>query len=825
MRLVVAEKPSVARDLARVLGASRRGEGCLEGDGLRITWCVGHLVELEDPEHYDPAWKRWSLDTLPMLPEAFVLRPRKEGRDQWKIVRALLRDRAVTEVVNACDAGREGELIFRLCYELAGCKARVLRLWVSSLTPEAIRDAWADLRPGARYDALGDAARCRSEADWLVGLNATRALTCRAREGGGGVVLSVGRVQTPTLAMIVGRDQEIAAFVPEVYWRVEADLAVAEPAARWTAVWVRSVEPPDERPDDDKDAPHVERIPDEATARAIAAAAAGRPAELRDSDRKTRREPPPLLYDLTSLQRRANVRYGFTAERTLALAQALYETHKLITYPRTDARYITPDQVPLLPDVVRGLERVPVYAPFAQAVLARGISPGRRVVDASEVGDHHAILPTGRTPDGASLGPDEKRLFDLVARRLLAVLSPDAVLESAVLVAAVDPGTAPLPEGVARPLLFRASGRVVREVGWRAVDPPGKSKELELPALQAGARGVVVAARPLEGKTRPPPPYNDATLLRAMETAGKDLDEAELARAMRRSGLGTPATRASILETLVRRQFVVREERALRATERGVAVIEALAVPELKSAELTGRWEARLHDVADGRLSRVAFMADIRGYTREVVGRIAGGAAPPQRAVAAPEEAPIGVCPRCGAPVRAKRSVFVCDGGTTCGLVIFRVVAGRPVSDRMVKELLTKGHTKPVKGFKSKAGKPFEAALTIRDDGRVGLRFERDHDGAPSAPSASDPPAAPAGAREPAKPRARAAAVEAPAPVSPVGMPCPACGAGRILEGRAAWGCDRWRDGCALRLPFERAGRRLSGAEAVALLRVAPAAR
>ncbi|MEZ4238876.1 MAG: DNA topoisomerase [Myxococcota bacterium] len=483
MRVVVAEKPSVARDLGRVLGAGRRGDGYLEGHGLRITWCVGHMAELEEPAHYQAAWKRWSFDTLPMVPEAFTVRPRKSAADQLGVLRRLLRDPDTTEVVNACDAGREGELIFRWVMELCGCTKPALRLWTSSLTDAAIKSAWAKLSPASAWDRLGAAARCRAEADWLVGMNATRALTCRAQDAGSSQLLSVGRVQTPTLAMIVARDREIAAFVPETYYRVEA--AFEAEAGRFVARWFRDGAASDEpeRPSEDRDAeaPHAERFADRELAERLAAWVVGRPAAVERAERKRTRERPPLLYDLTSLQRRANQRYGLSAARTLEIAQALYEKHKLVTYPRTDSRYLTDDQVPGLPQILQGLEPIGPYTASVQALLAqpqRLASPGPRVVNAAEVGDHPAILPTGRTPP-ADLAPDEKRVFDLVARRLLAALSTDALFDQTRLVVAVPAEAEALAAlngeagDVTAPVRFRAQGRVCADPGWRAIDPPG----------------------------------------------------------------------------------------------------------------------------------------------------------------------------------------------------------------------------------------------------------------------------------------------------------------------------------------------------------------
>ncbi len=846
MRLVIAEKPSVARDLAEVLGARRRGDGFLEGDDLRITWCVGHLVELQEPHHYRPEWKSWSLETLPVVPDRFALRVRREGGDQFAVVQRLLRDRAVRDVVNACDAGREGELIFRYVYELAGATRPVLRLWLASMTPAAIREAWGRLRPASEYDALADAARCRSEADWLVGMNATRAMTCLVRAGGGDAVVSIGRVQTPTLAMIVQRDREIEAFVPEAFWQVRATFEADAGAgvARWVGTWFRPDEPGtpgegartadgDERRDTD-DAPVAERLSDPDQARALAAAVVGRPGHLETAETRRVVDRPPQLYDLTSLQRRANQRYGLAATRTLEVAQALYEKHKLITYPRTDARHLTPDQVSELPAIARGIGVMAPYAPHVARVLARweeGARPGRRVVDATEVGDHHAILPTGRPAHTLPLSPDEKRVFDLVARRFLAALSDDALFDRTTLIVAVD---APPVAGLDGPPRFRARGRVCVQEGWRAVDPPGRSKELELPRLDAGRPVRTVDSEVVEGATRPPRPFDDASILRAMETAGRALDDAALERALRDAGLGTPATRAATLQTLLDRGFVERRGRELRATERGVAVIDAVPAPELKSAELTGRWEERLAKMARGRDARPDFMQAVVAHVGELVDAIRGAEAPRSAAFADPRAGgdAVGKCPRCGGDILERKPVFAC---AQCPFVIFRTMSGRAVSRRMVGELLQSGRTRPYKGFKSKrTGKEFEAGLELREDGTVGLWFpsagEAPPGGPPRPPGAAergpagasvapDPPAAGPRAAAP-EPGSRAAAAPSAPPAvdgsGPEGLPCPACREGRVLRGRRAWGCSRYAQGCSCVLDFREVA---SAAEAAARVR------
>jgi DNA topoisomerase III len=838
MQVVVTEKPSVARDLAKVLGAQGRGEGFLEGNGLRITWCFGHMAEHQDPVFYNADWKRWDPEHLPMLPEEFGLKVREGAKDQFKVLKRLLTSKETTSIVNACDAGREGELIFRYVAQLAGVKKTpIQRLWVSSMTDKALRQAWKTLQEGGRFDGLADAARCRAEADWLVGLNATRAMTCLARRGGGqGRVLSVGRVQTPTLAMIVKRDAEIAAFVAEDFWQVRATFAAHDVVAdlpsggegaggegaggeaaegrsapeervseSFVATWFQaggvSIEPvegaaadtpaaggadgragaraagsdDDEGDDPRGDGPtRTTRLPSAALAEAVAAATRGQVGTIGTAERRRTRERPPLLYDLTALQRRANQRYGFGADRTLQVAQALYEKHKLITYPRTDARYLTDDQVGELPGIVEAVGRLSVYAPFASAVLEAGpIRPGKRVIDASEVGDHHAILPTTRTPDPRRLSADEKRIYDLVTRRFLAALSPVALFDVALILVEVPPGPdAALPPEVRAPLTFRARGRICVDPGWQAVDPPRKRKDRVLPQLDEGAtvQGDPVKVQP--GQTRPPRPHDDASILKAMETAGRELDDAALKRAMRQSGLGTPATRASILNVLLKRGFVERNKRALLATDRGRSLIAAVPVDELKSAELTGRWEARLSAIAEGRDQRDDFMAAVRARTGDIVAAILAAEPPPAEDIEDDREV-LGACPVCGTPVRETPAVYSCQKGRACTFVIFKKVARRAVSKRAVKQLLTEGRTPVLKRFKSKAGKDFEAALTLDEEGKVVFDFP------PRAPRPGPPPN-----------------------LGPVGTPCPTCGEGQVIRGRAAFGCSRWRAGCGWRQPF-----------------------
>lgn len=761
MKLVVAEKPSVARDLARVLGARSKQEGALVGGGFTVTWCIGHLVELEEPEAYDPAWKRWSLDTLPMVPELFRLRPARKTLAQWRIVRDLLRRRDFQSVINACDAGREGELIFRSVYARAGCRLPVERLWISSLTPDAIRAGFQRLQAGRAYAGLAAAARCRSEADWLVGLNATRAMTLVSPGRG---VHSIGRVQTPTLALVVDREQEIRRFVPRDYWELLAKVATEQTfTAKWTAP---------------SGATRLEQesLAEALAARVKAAAPDGR-LTVAEAQKKDTRERAPLLFDLTTLQRTANQRYGFSADRTLNAAQALYERHKLITYPRTSSRYLSEDLRGRLPGLVAAFAGHPEYGPHAARLTERPLPLSKRILDDSKVGDHHAIIPTGTGRD-TRLGQDEGRIYDLVVRRFLAALHPDARFQSTELVlVAGEAGGRPkrgkradealLDVLPAPPDRFIARGRVVVDPGWQAVEPPRRNQETLLPEVRTGER-LPAELSVISGQTKPPPRHTEASLLGAMETAGKRVEDDALREAMKECGLGTPATRASIIETLLRREYLVRDKKSLLPTDKGIALIERLPVPTLRSPELTGTWEARLQRMVQSEDSAEAFMQDVRSLVEEVV-RTIGGSRPP---VTAPEE--VGRCPRCGQGVFEGRSSFDC---AACPLRIPCYLAGRRLEPGEVRTLLAQGRTKVLSGFKSKKKRRFRAALVL-DEGEVRFSFSERREQKPDETLAR--------------------------------LTCPRCEHIGLVPGRRAWGCARWRDGCAFTIPYVFEGKKLT---------------
>src|SRR3954454_10465160 len=614
---VVAEKPSVARDIARVLGAQKAGEGFLQGSGYVVTWAIGHLVSLAQPHEINPQWRRWSRESLPMLPERWPLMVYEKTRDQFEVVRKILNSKRVANVVCATDAGREGELIFRYIYEAADCEKPVERLWISSLTPEAIRRGFESLRPASDYLPLAQAASGRSRADWLVGMNLSRAYSLTHNEE-----LSVGRVQTPTLAMIVERDLAICRFVPDSYLEIQGTFHPfqSSPETSYPGLWFR-------RPEDRSTA-HASSVateqspsrldPNGEEAKAILERTRTGQAQIRSLDSQTQRTLPPQLYDLTELQRHANRLYGFSAQNTLELAQALYERHKLITYPRTDSRYLSRDVAETLPRIVSAV----AAAYRSQLAPGTGESPlRRRFVDDSKVNDHHAIIPTG-PPAKSTLSTEERKIYELTCRRLLSAWHEDYVVAvTTVITAVVSAETTDL---------FRSSGTVVQQMGWKVLElVPDRRRdsksseagqpEVVLPSnLMVGQQQEVQEVLILQRKTRAPKRLSEATLLTAMETAGQTLDEKEPSDAMKETGLGTPATRASIIETLIKRDYITRSGKNLEATEKGIHLIE-IVHPEVKSPAMTGQWEAYLKRVQQGKARLEPFLEDIERYVREVV--------------------------------------------------------------------------------------------------------------------------------------------------------------------------------------------------------------
>src|SRR6266478_5380962 len=616
---VLAEKPSVARDIARVVGATRKGDGYLHGNGYVVTWAVGHLAALAQPHEINPAWRNWRRDLLPILPDRWPLIVYEKTKDQFEIVRKILGSPRVSRVVCATDAGREGELIFRYIYEATQCQKPVSRLWISALTPDAIRKGFDRLRPGSDYDSLADAARGRSRADWLVGMNLSRAYSLAYSEE-----LSVGRVQTPTLAMLAERELAIRKFVSEDYLEIVASFCPIEGKTdnTYAGSWFRK------RQEDGADKESLQeaiRLPsDGEEAKRIVQRAHSGKASVESIESETQRMAPLPLYDLTELQRHANRLFGFSAQKTLDLAQALYERHKLTSYPRTDSRHLSRDVAATLPLIVQT-----IAAPYREH-LATGTGEhplGRRFVDDSKVTDHHAIIPTNTSPEKATLTTDERKIYDLVCRRLLSAWHDDHIWSVTTVLTAIANG-----DITDR---YHTSGTAVQQMGWKVLEISAESRqkkgkeggdeqrvEEDLPPdLTKGQPQDVIEIKAVKKNTRPPKRFTEGTLLTAMETAGRTLEERELSEAMKETGLGTPATRAAIIEVLLKRGYIVRSGKSLEATDKGIRLIEIVHA-EVKSPAMTGQWAAYLKRIQRGTGALVPFLEGIEDYVREVVGKV-----------------------------------------------------------------------------------------------------------------------------------------------------------------------------------------------------------
>ncbi|HEX3804577.1 MAG TPA: DNA topoisomerase 3 [Solirubrobacteraceae bacterium] len=734
--LVIAEKPSVGRDLSKVLpGPFTKGEGVLEGPDHIITWAVGHLVQLADPDEYDEKYAKWRMPDLPIVPTKFklVVRDERSKKQMTAVTRELDRD-DIEEVINACDAGREGELIFAYLYEKAGSKLPVRRLWLNSMTNAAIKEAFATLHPSEEFHTLEEAARSRSEADWLVGMNATRAATIRLRSSFDGAV-SLGRVQTPTLAILARREQEIRDFKPEPYWVVDARFLAlvagdggrdSNPRRAYDGRFHAGANP---------------RIATADEAAAIVAACEGNAGTITKVEKRESRDRAPLLYDLTSLQRDASSRFGFTARRTLAAAQRLYEEHKALTYPRTNSRYITSDMVPEIKPIATLVGGQKEYATAAKYVTGLDVLPLGRVVNNEKVTDHHAIIPTlAEHHPVDKMVDDDRRIYDLVVRRFLAVFHPEAVFENTRI------------ETTVATHVFRTRGKVLLVPGWRGVygegvspdavsgsaqDDDDEGTDQQLPKLEQGEEAKVQRVASDAKETKPPRRYSDGSLLDAMETAGKLVDDEELREAMKDSGIGTPATRAAIIERLLQVGYIERDGRALVVTEKGMNVIRLLGEHALTSPSLTGEWEHRLSNIETGQDTRKAFMADIAKFAEQTVHQLDTTL----KDVRIPR-ANLGPCPVCRQDIVENRKGYSCwsreDPG--CGFVIWKSKAGKNLPTAIARELIKTGRTdRPVTGFKSRAGKSFRSRLALMqtDEGRWRVEFDE-----PWAKEGAKPPEA-----------------------------------------------------------------------------------
>ena len=711
--LIIAEKPSVAADIARALGGFTKQQDYFESDDYVLSSAVGHLLELQAPEEFDVKRGKWSFAHLPVIPPHFDLKPIEKAEARLKLLTRLIKRKDVTALVNACDAGREGELIFRYIAQHARARQPVQRLWLQSMTPAAIREAFAQLRSDDEMQPLADAARCRSEADWLVGINGTRAMTAFNSKDGGFFLTTVGRVQTPTLAIVVDREDRIRKFVPRDYWEVRATFGAQ--AGAYEGRWF---DPGFRKPEDDEHA-RAERLWDRGKAEAIVAACAGKAGTVSEEAKPTT-QLSPLLFDLTSLQREANGRFGFSAKTTLSLAQALYEKHKVLTYPRTDARALPEDYLKVAQQTVKVLAGAREYAPFAKAIEKNGwIRPNKRIFDNSKISDHFAIIPTLEAP--RALSEAEQKIYDLVVKRFLAVFHPAAEYLVTTRITTVERHQ------------FKTEGKVLVEPGWLAIyGKEAQEEQGSLVKVDAGERVRTEAIEAVGLATKPPARYNEATLLSAMEGAGKLVDDEDLRAAMAGKGLGTPATRAAIIEGLIAEKYLVRDGKDLHPTAKAfqlLTLLRGLGVDELTHPELTGDWEYQLAQMERGKLKRDAFMREIAQMTSKLVQRAKSYESDTVPGDYATLRTP---CPKCGGTVQENYRRFAC---TACDFSITKHPASRSFEYDEVEQLLRDRQIGPLQGFRSKMGRPFAAVLKITPEHKL----EFDFGNAPGADDNTEP--------------------------------------------------------------------------------------
>jgi DNA topoisomerase-3 len=727
--LIITEKPSVATDIAKALGGFKKGKDYYENEKYLISWAVGHLFELAVPASMKEQDK-WDMKKLPIMPVEFELEPAEKMSGRVNVLRKLIKDKNVSEIINACDAGREGELIFRYITQYARTKKPIKRLWLQSMTPDAIRDGFARLRSDAEMQPLASAARSRNEADWLVGINATRAFTLRLSGGRGSTVTSLGRVQTPTLAIIVDRENKIKEFRPRELREIIGTFRAAggEYDGRWFDDAFNKEEPEAERTKRllgrlHLDLPDAERQLDsengslweehraaprlwhQEIAEALQRKCSGRQGVVELEEKKPTSQVAPQLYDLTALQREANNRLGLSAKRTLQIAQALYEKHKAITYPRTDSRALPEDYIPTVTSTLRKIEN-----PFARRVLDNNwVKPNKRIFNNAKVGDHFAIIPTGTVP--RSLDTYESTLFEMITKRFVAVFFPPAQHENTTRITRVE----------GEP--FKTEGKILVSPGWMEVygrEAADDKPEENLPPVTQGERVATVRVDIKTEQTKPPARYNEGTILSAMEAAGKLVEDEELRDAMKEKGLGTSATRAAIIETLISAHYLVRQGKELQPTAKAIQTIMLLknAVPELTSPELTGEWEFRLHEIEHRKLTRDAFMRDIRELTKEIVGK-AKHFHPDEHM---PDSEPFGQCPKCGLPIVERFKSFTCTN-EECDFTIWKTIAGRLLSRDEFETLVREKQIGPLGGFRSRKGKRFHAILKLSDEFKTEFDF------------------------------------------------------------------------------------------------------
>ncbi len=707
--LIIAEKPSVANDIAKALGGFTKHDEYFESDDYVLSSAVGHLVEIAVPEEYDVKRGKWSFNHLPVIPPHFDLNPIAKTESRLKVLNKLIKRKDVDALINACDAGREGELIFRLIAQYAKAKQPIKRLWLQSMTPNAIREGFGRLREDADMMPLADAARCRSEADWLIGINGTRAMTAFNSKEGGFYLTTVGRVQTPTLSIVVTREEKIKGFVSRDYWEVKAEFAAA--AGHYPGRWLDTAF----KKDDNDPERRPERIWNQADADAIVAACQGQTGTVTEESKPTT-SMAAGLFDLTSLQREANARFGFSAKNTLGLAQALYEKHKVLTYPRTDSRHLPEDYLPSVKETLQTLAENNNYQSFAAQILNKNwVKPNKRIFDNSKISDHFAIIPTAQAPK--NLSEPEQKLYDLVSRRFMAIFFPAAEFQVTTRFTDVAGHK------------FKTEGRVLTNPGWMAVYGKGvlDDKDPDSGNLVAVTQGEQVRTEEVDAHalaTKPPARYSEATLLSAMEGAGKLLSDDELRGAMAGKGLGTPATRAATIEGLLSEKYLIREGRELIPTAKAfqlMTLLRGLGVHELTAPELTGEWEYKLAQMELGNISREAFMHEIAQTTNTIVMRAKEYDSDTIPGNYATLTTP---CPNCGSVVKENYRRFAC---TQCEFSMSKTPGSRQFEVEEVEELLTNRTIGPLQGFRSKMGRPFAAILKIsRDEDQNNYKLEFD---------------------------------------------------------------------------------------------------
>lgn len=708
--LIIAEKPSVANDIAKTLGGFTKHDDYFESDEYVLSSAVGHLLEIAVPEEYDVKRGKWTFAHLPMIPPHFALNPIAKTESRLKVLNRLIKRKDVTSLINACDAGREGELIFRLIAQNAKAKQPVKRLWLQSMTADSIRNGFKNLRSDEEMLPLADAARCRSEADWLIGINGTRSMTAFNSKEGGFYLTTVGRVQTPTLSIVVEREEKIKKFVSRDFWEVKAEFVCA--AGIYEGRWLDQQFKKDETDPEKK----PERLWSKAAAESIVAACRGKQGKVSEESKPSTQMAPPL-FDLTSLQREANSRFGFSAKNTLGLAQALYEKHKVLTYPRTDSRHLPEDYINTVKETMGNLSEINNFQQFTSKIIKNNwVKPNKKIFDNTKISDHFAIIPTGHLPK--NLSEPEQKLYDLVTRRFLAVFFPAAEFQVTTRMTEVSG------------FQFKTEGKVMTSPGWMAIygkDVQADSDSEEKGHLVAVSQGEKVQTEKVEPHslfTKPPARYSEATLLSAMEGAGKLIDDGELREAMAGKGLGTPATRAAIIEGLLFEKYLLREGRELIPTAKAfqlMTLLRGLGVDELTSPELTGEWENKLSLIEQGKLTREEFMREIAQMTQIIVKRAKEFDKDTIPGDYATLKAP---CPNCGGLIKENYRRFAC---TKCEFSMSKTPGSRQFEVAEVEEVLTNKVIGPLQGFRSKMGRPFAAILKIvRDEENKNFKLEFD---------------------------------------------------------------------------------------------------